>query len=501
MRSAAATAAVCLLAAPAASDGSPLFELIGGAHDSGGFNARVASPGAASTYYNPALLGHATESLVLGTFVLTEQIGVTLDARDSSPLCEGGGCDIPEVFGTGPESFRHEDGTPLSNPSVPTSWLENGKEGELAARPRQGAGTGHNTRAYQILGLVNPVFGDRLVVGLYALIPLAEFTTARAFYNDEREQYFSNSLHPELYSDRMTATSLSFGAGGRVTDELSLGVSFTLSLRNTASAPVYVSDLSDLNTVLLDSDIGVQAAVSPHVGVAYTPVPELRLAATVHTPQKMEIETGFEYVLATGNEQRATVQFTHAYMPLTLAVAGDYRLGPVELVGTVTFARWSKYLDRHSERPHPDYAWRDTLTGAVGARYATGATDVFLDLAYQPSPVPAQTGRTNYVDNDRVGVVGGATHQFTLWGATFRAGAQLQGHRLLPRHVTKFDTPDGDDYYPQLVVDELPDDAVDGILGDPIPGRDGLQTNNPGFPGFGSEGWVVGGALQLAVLY
>ena len=48
---------------------------------------------------------------------------------------------------------------------------------------------------------------------------------------------------------------------------------------------------------------------------------------------------------------------------------------------------------------------------------------------------------------------------------------------------------------------EIPDDAIDGQLGEPIPGRSGVQTNNPGFPGFGSEGWIVGAGLDLAVYY
>ena len=54
------------------------------------------------------------------------------------------------------------------------------------------------------------LFEQRLALGLHGLIPNGEFTKLRAFYNDEREQYFSNSLHPELYSDRMTALSLAF---------------------------------------------------------------------------------------------------------------------------------------------------------------------------------------------------------------------------------------------------------------------------------------------------
>jgi hypothetical protein len=497
-------------AAPAAA--SPLFELVG-APGGGGLNARVAGPSAASTYYNPALLAHATQQLEIGTFFLTEQISVTLDPRASSPQCQDGGCDVPEAYGAGPESFRHADGSALGSPGLPTRWLEEGVTGELDARPRQRAGTGQNTRFYQIIGLVNPIFGERLVVGVHAMIPMAEFTEARAFYNDEREQFFSNSLHPELYSDRMTATSLAFGCGGKVTERWSLGLSFTLNLKNRAAAPVYISNLADLNTVLLDSDIGVQASVSPHFGAVFDANDDLRLAATVHTRQALEIETGFDYVIATGVDQGTTVAFTHAYMPLTTALAGSYAVSDaLALVGTASFARWSQYRDRHAERPHPDYAWRDTLSGSVGARYGGAALDAYLDLAYQPSPVPAQTGRSNYVDNDRLAATTGVESEFDLWGGTFQLGAQLQAHRLFYRHVTKFATPTnpqpnpnltgfGDGYYPQLVIDEVPDDAVDGVLGEPIARREGLQTNNPGFPGFASEGWLLGASLNLSIVY
>jgi hypothetical protein len=181
-------------------------------------------------------------------------------------------------------------------------------------------------------------------------------------------------------------------------------------------------------------------------------------------------------------------------------------------VATLQYADWSSYEDRHSERPHPDYAWSDTLDVSLGVRYAQQRFAAFVDATYLPSPVPAQTGRTNYVDNDRVGVGGGASYEFELWGGHFELGAQLQAHRLLARHVTKFLAPDnpqpnphqpgfGDNFYPQLVIDEVPDDAVDGQLRDPVPGRDGLQTNNPGFPGFASEGWILGGAINLSILY
>ena len=45
--------------------------------------------------------------------------------------------------------------------------------------------------------------------------------------------------------------------------------------------------------------------------------------------------------------------------------------------------------------------------------------------------------------------------------------------------------------------DELPDDAQ--VSGEPLEGAEDLQTNNTGWPGFGSEGWVLAAALYLRV--
>jgi long-chain fatty acid transport protein len=487
---------------PAAS-ASPLFELVGDPSGDGGLTARVNARGASAAYFNPALLAGAEAGVDLGVFFLVNQIGIVVDGRGSSPLCDDRACDVPEADGRGPESFRHEgDGEGISDPTIPTSWLEDGHD-TLTARPRQGAGTGQQTRAYQTIGLVAPIFRGRVTLGLFAMIPLGEFTTAKAFYNDEREQYFSNSLHPELYGDRLTATSLAFGGGIRLRDDLSVGATFTLSLANEASAPVYVSNLNDLQTVLLDSDIAVKAAVAPHFGLAWNPVRRARVAATVHTAQAFRISTGFNYTLATGSEQSTTLHFTHSYMPLTIAAGGSYQVSGDEgadglsVTALVTWARWSQYRDRHDVQPIGEYRWSDTLATAAGVRYVAGPLRARLDATFQPTPVPPQTGRSNYVDSDRYGAAAGVERDFTLWGSRFRAGIDAVGHRVTHRHVTKFI---GDGVDVDYVIDEVPDDSID-VFGNPVGNREGLQTNNPGFPGFASGGWIFGGGVRLAIEY
>jgi hypothetical protein len=79
-------------------------------------------------------------------------------------------------------------------------------------------------------------------------------------------------------------------------------------------------------------------------------------------------------------------------------------------------------------------------------------------------------------------------------------GLQAQAHRLLSRHQNKLPTPtraDGENVTPDLVKDEVPDDAQ--VSGEPFEGAEGLQTNNPGWPGFASEGWVFASSLYLRV--
>ena len=238
---------VFVFACAGAARASPLLELTGAVQGPGGLGARAVPAGAASAYFNPAFLPDGDEGVELGVFVLGDEIGIRVQARPA-------GADIP----VGSVDMQRPGGGRYPRHGLPTRWLEEGKPASppdvpLRARPRQGAGSGHNLRAYQVLGLVHKFLDGRLGAGLYALIPYGGFTGAAAFYNDEREQYFSNSLHPELYSDRLTATSLSFGLGARLHPRLSLGVALTLGLRAVASTPTYVDDVGHFDEILVDS--------------------------------------------------------------------------------------------------------------------------------------------------------------------------------------------------------------------------------------------------------
>jgi hypothetical protein len=127
----------------------------------------------------------------------------------------------------------------------------------------------------------------------------------------------------------------------------------------------------------------------------------------------------------------------------------------------------------------------------LGGAVALGGRRFSADVAFTPSPVPDQTGRTNYVDNPRLAVSASFETPVSLFGADFGVGAFLHGQLLVAREVSKSPSARNP------VFDEVPDNLVDIVSGEPIDGAGGLQTNNPGYPGFSSGGWLAGAGFVL----
>jgi hypothetical protein len=267
MRSRLVGLASILLLATRAARGSPTNDVTGAFGGNGGAQGVVSGPSAASTYFNPALLADAEDEALFAFALASEQIGMTLDGRPGGnvPLAVGG----RDIVGP--------DFKPIPNGSVPTQWLQNGCEAGtvagscpppgFAARPRQGQGSSGVTRTYLTIGLAKSNVRDRFSVGLYAAFPLGNFTTAQAFYPDEREALFSNSLHPELYGDRLTAINVVAGAAFKIVPQLSIGASLSLSIANTAASSSYVRDSTNYDTLLLNNSIRTNVGVAPTVPV------------------------------------------------------------------------------------------------------------------------------------------------------------------------------------------------------------------------------------------
>jgi hypothetical protein len=276
-------------------------------------------------------------------------------------------------------------------------------------------------------------------------------------------------------------------------------------LRANAIAPAYVADAGQLDSLLLNVDVKVKAGLAPHAGFAWSPLDRWRITGTVHAPRELDVRADVQYLLATGVEQTSSLRLLYDWMPWQVGLGTSVDLAHGEdtvltLAASALYGRWSDYVDRHGQRPAREFGWYDTITSALGARLATGAWNLGLDVQYKPTPVPMQRGRSNYVDNDRIGACQMVEYAIPIGKSRLKLGAQLQGFWMLQRTVRKLTTPtfaDGINRTPALVKDEVPDDAQIGIR--PVEDAAGLQTNNPGWPGFSSKGWLAGAGLYLAV--
>ncbi len=487
-----------LLCCAREADASPLIELTGSIGDAAGLQGVISGPGSASVYFNPALLTDANEDILFAYALVSEQLGVTLYGRH--------GGDVPLVVGQ--RNITTPSGVPIPNNVVPTQWLQSGcpagsQAGQcappgFAPRPRQGQGTSGVNRSYATFGLVKHIVPDRFTLGFYTMVPLSSFTTAGSFYPDEREALFSNSLHPELYGDRLTSVSFVLGAAFRILPQISIGASLSLGLANMATSNTYVRDATNYSTLLVDNAITTQVDLAPTVGMTYKPVRWLRFGAALHSPEKFTVNTTIDATIPSGTTSGGSINNVFDWMPWAVNVGtevdvierGKYTMS---LTGSVKYAFWSSYVDRVGQSPQvygSALAWSDTLSATVGVRHRYGTARGFIDLGYVPSPVPEQVGRSNYVDNSRVTVAAGGDVALTIGPAKIRPGAQLFVDRLIRRDNVKNDA---------LIVDELPDGAIFSTTGKPVPGAVGLQTNNPGWPGFASEGWVWGGEVTVEV--
>jgi hypothetical protein len=477
---------------------SPLIELTGAIGDNGGMQGVISGPGAASAYFNPALLNDADDGVLFAYELVSEQVGVTLYGRTGS--------DVPLSVGT--RTVTTPSGTPIPNDVVPTQWLQKGCPAGtgpnqcptpgFAARPRQAEGTSGVNRSYGVFGLVKHLVPERFSLGFYAMVPISNLTTAQAFYPDEREALFSDSLHPELYGDRLTSISFVLGAAFQILPQISIGASAALGLANMASSNTYVRDPTNYSTLLVDNSITTQVALSPVVGITYKPVSWLRFGGALHGPEKFTVDTTIDATLPSGTTSGGTVDNVFDWMPWSVSVGTEadvVRRGKysMSLTGSIKYAFWSAYIDRVGQSPSiygPQLAWSDTLSATVGVRHRYGDARGFVDLGYVPSPVPEQIGRSNYVDNDRVMLAAGGDIALTIGPAHIRPGAQFFVNRLIYRSNVKDDS---------MITDEVPDGSVFSTTGKAVPGSAGLQTNNPGWPGFSSEGWVWGGGVTVEV--
>lgn len=453
-----------------------------GAFGTGAQSSAMAGAGAAladdalAVNTSPAGMGFGVPSVTVGFLGAANRLTTRLSPRPA-------GYDAPDLGSTSPV-------IPYAN--------------RLRARPAESRDPG--VSGFTVGAVVGLGLGW-LRVGVLAFVPTTGVASQSTFYPDEREQYFSNTVHQAIYGARLSSQQIMFATAARPLRWLSVAGGLRFLLETDANTSVLIPDQADTSVQYVDlrTRVGtVAGAVGSAAGRFFDE--RLRVSATFRdelssTTQGInEIQIrGFQSTAQFPVEQ--PTRFVVDFLPRQASVGVAYadKLGSVAL--DATWSQWSRYMDDIGQRA----GFHDTVSGAIGGELAMGAQAPRLraGIGYRPSPVPPQTGRTNHIDNDMWLLGLGSAYDVRINGHSLEVALFSQLQLAVAQKTEK----DALGSYPACapgvtsLCDELPDDTTLSGTTTPIAQAAGLQTGNPGFPGFSSGGWVAVAGLQLTWRY
>lgn len=457
-------------------------------------------------YTNPALLSRNPQHAAIGVVFWMPNLSIDLFDKPA-------GTDVPySIYQSNMGSSSEQQDV-----AIPTAELWNKRDNTKVEDPYAYVGFGTSMELFKNFRLAN-----------YMLIPIDSLKIAaiRTQYYDENEQHFSNKLHFPLFGEWPKSIDGLLGMSYAPWDFLSFGISLKLGVSTVAKMDIYMPDASVQDYSLMNTTTELALALKPIVGIQAQPLDWLSIGVTWRYWSYMKVEGGgkmalwqfsdggLEYRAPKRADQNLTIIVD--YEPMELAASVGVKKWGLTTQFTATWVMWHFYLDSHNQKPQEaahfpsspfyddpligndgQFKFKDVVNLSWSGQYEYLKDDemtaeVKAGLAYRPSPVPAQIGRTNYVDSDTLCASIGHKLDFTIMDKKFGFDLGLQFWHMFERTVHKD---------PSLIVDEFADEVTGQQSGLTFSEARGLQTNNPGFPGFKMGGWMFLASASLRYMF
>lgn len=283
-----------------------------------------------------------------------------------------------------------------------------------------------------------------------------------------------------LYSDRLERIVINPALAYRFMEGLSVGIGLDVFFDLDAPTGArYRRETDHSEQRALEADISRSLDINPapYAGVLYAPTPALSVGVSYRHEQSARTAGRTDFFF--GGDEEASLGLDVLYLsffsPTELSLGVSVSPTPWLTANVdATWARWSAFEGPHGRTPDP--AFEDVFVPHAGLRLgACSWLDVLAGYLYQPSPVPPQSGVSNYLDGDRQVISTGAEVMLReQLGLSVAVHAQL--HLLAERETTK----------------------DPGRLPDRDPGAPGLQTDEIGFPGYRSGGRMLSLGLTVS---
>ena len=482
------------------SQATPLLETTGANDSLSPFSVGI-SQNTSASYFNPAGLSFSQAQLSTGLLVVHQALELTF--------------------------FDRPTDSNISDRIYQAQTIDPKLKGQSAALPSANLKTRSlnkqaNQQVFMRFGLIKKLWKDRISLGLHTLLPLHRFEFQAPSFVDERAQYFDNQLKFERWGDTLEGLTMALGLGLKLNHQFSMGLGLTMLNRAIASSKVFLSDASYEGLSVVSPQVEVYSALSPSLSFmwynthkkstssftgdgqkslnhsqALKPVKASSVFVTLLAPQEVKVDGQsqvkiWNYPYQEGQDS-IIQRFSQSYrsLPLRVRWGGELPLSHSSDLSHSDWAiftggqwtQWSKYIDRVSE----DARWSDQFELSGGLKWSKNTKSLSGDLRWRPSPVPTQSGRSSYVDPHQIAVALNGNYPLAQ---KLDLRLSVQGHALLHRVDRK------DLRALNPVIDEFPA-SVDQVTGEVIEESLGLQSNNPGYPGYESSGWVWVAGVQL----
>lgn len=449
--------------------------------------------GAGVMYSNPALLTDIEQGLSIGYMFVQPFMNVQLMDRPTN-------ADVPMSF------YDSDAGISGSNLERPLPTVE--------LRVKRHDNDVNSMTSYMSISFVESLGLDDFRMGLSFIVPTSGLMDIASGYPDEREQFFSNTVHLTRFGEWSKMISMFLGAAYRPLEWLSIGAAIEGGLNVSASLDMYIPEATVQDFALVNVAFDAAPTARAIIGVTARPLSWLSVDLVWRDRRFSQVDADAMLNLWNYHEpgdatvpkrvkQRHLLALDFEPQEVSLAVGAKFQKMYAQ-VG-LTWNHWADFIDTHHNRaqqnavwekgssPDETYAFSDTFSLSLGMGYEyLDGLSVTAGVGFRPSPVPAQVGRTNYADADLIDVALGHSYDLTLGSGTLRLDAALQVWFMGETTVNKD---------PSQIKDEFPDDARTLIGAQPMPEAAGLQTNNPGFPGYSFGGWALAGSVSVAYLF
>ncbi len=319
--------------------------------------------------------------------------------------------------------------------------------------------------------------------GIY--LPTNRIHLEKSYFPDERERYFTNKIHPELYGVRSEGESIYLGSAYKIFSNLSIGAGTIMKINSFAPSYQYLPSITKTDQMYLNLSAEEKVKLFPVAGIYYSPMYNLKMGFSYRSSTYFKIVsrsyTEVKGLTEPGKPNVSEEIFNFQFTPNEYSCSLTYIHSNILFTSDFVYEEYSKYRDSHNQKPVVPF--NNIVSAHFGTEYVYN--DFLLlrgGYVYRPTPVPEQNGRSNYADTD--------VHYLSLGGGL---KWNYESWRL---HL--------DIYSIFMLFEERKNKKSDNAL-EPVIDEDkytdGLQSKNPGYPGFTISGFGYGGGISLSIYY